>query len=311
MRSRPWPWQVSFVALGAIWGCSFLFIKLGLQSFTPVQVAFGRLVIGSIALLVIARATGTGLPTSRRTWRHLAVTGLLFCSIPFTLFAYGETHVSSILAGIINAATPLTTLAVTLLAFPEERPTRERIAGLLVGFTGVLVVIDVWQGFGGGELVGVLACVAAICCYGIAFPYTRRHLASSGEGPIALATGQVLLGAVFLLPVVLAETALGAGRVALPIAPATVGGMLALGALGSGVAYILNTQIVIAAGGTVASSVTYVTPLVAVVAGMAVLGEPPTWNEPIGALVVLLGVAIAQGRLRLPVSRATWSRPAL
>jgi drug/metabolite transporter (DMT)-like permease len=107
--SRARPWQVSFLALGAIWGCSFLFIKLGLQSLTPVQVAFGRVAIGAITLLGIARLTRTALPRSARTWRHLSVTALLFCSLPFTLFAFGETHVSSILAGIINAATPLTT----------------------------------------------------------------------------------------------------------------------------------------------------------------------------------------------------------
>src|SRR3954452_10338879 len=93
------PWQLSFVALGAIWGCSFLFIKLGLQSLTPVEVAFARLAIGAAVLLLITRATGT--PSPRRSpWRHLAVVALLFCSIPFTLFAWGETQVSSILAGI-------------------------------------------------------------------------------------------------------------------------------------------------------------------------------------------------------------------
>ena len=304
MRSgRSVPWQVLFFALGLIWGCSFLFIKLGLESFTPVQVAFGRLAIGALTLLLVARLTGTRLPSARSTWRHLVVTGLLFCSIPFTLFAYGETHVSSILAGIINAATPLATLAVTLLAFPEERPTRERIVGLLVGFAGVLVVLGVWTGFPGGELAGVVACMLAVVCYGIAFPYTRRHLARTGDGPIALATGQVLLGMLFLVPIVALEAFLGGGGIVTPIAADTVIGMLALGALGSGIAYVLNTRIVLVAGGTVASSVTYLTPIVAVVAGVAFLGEPVAWYQLVGTLVVLLGVAVAQGRVRLPAAR--------
>lgn len=292
------PWQASFLALGAIWGCSFLFIKLGLQSFTPVQVAFGRLAIGALTLLAIARATGTPLPRRRATWRHLAVVALLFCSIPFTLFAWGETQVSSILAGIINACTPLATLAVTLAAFPEERPTRERVAGLAIGFAGALVVVGAWDGIGGGELAGVLACVGAICCYGIAFPYTRRHFVASGDGPIGIATGQVVLGALFLLPVIVAQAALGGGAVTTPISGGTIAGMLALGALGSGVAYVLNTRIVMIAGGTVASSVTYITPLFAVVAGVALLGEPLSWHQPVGGAVVLLGVAVAQGRIR-------------
>jgi drug/metabolite transporter (DMT)-like permease len=297
---RDVPWQVSFAVLGSIWGCSFLFIKLGLQSFTPVQVAFGRLAIGALTLLVIARATGTSLPRRRETWRHLAVAALLFCSIPFVLFAWGETQVSSILAGLINACTPLATLVVVLAAFPEEHPTRERVAGLGIGFAGILVLIGAWEGIGGGELLGILACVGAISCYGIAFPYSRRHLARTGDGPVGIATGQVTLAALFLLPVVVLEAALGGGGVKLPISAATIVGMLALGGLGTGVAYVLNTRIVMAAGGTVASSVTYVTPLVAVAAGFLLLGEPLSWHQPVGGAIVLLGVAVSQGRLRVP-----------
>ncbi len=201
--------------------------------------------------------------------------------------------------GSSTPSTPLATLAVTLAAFPEERPTRERIVGLGVGFVGVLIVLGVWNGVGGAELEGVAACVAAVCCYGLAYPYTRRHLVATGDGPLALATGQVILGAAFLLPVVIVTAALDGGGITTPVEPSTIVGMLALGALGSGIAYVLNTRIVMAAGGTVASSVTYVTPLVAVIVGTALLQESITWNEPVGALVVLAGVAVAQGRFRV------------
>jgi drug/metabolite transporter (DMT)-like permease len=245
------------------------------------------------------------LPRARRTWGYLAVVALLFCSIPFTLFAWGETQVSSILAGIINACTPLATLLIVLAAFPEERPTRERIVGLGIGFLGVLVVVGVWEGIGGSELAGVLACIAAITCYGLAFPLTRRHLVNTGDGPISIATGQVLLAALFLLPVVLVSTALGSPVVIAAPSPTTILAMLALGALGSGVAYVLNTHIVAVAGGTVASSVTYVTPLVSVAAGALILAEPLNWHEPVGGAIVLLGVAIAQGRIPLPATLRT------
>jgi len=298
LRSVSWPWW--FFGLGLIWGCSFLFIKLGLEALTPVGVAFGRLAIGSVTLLLIARATGTRLPQARRTWGYLALVALLFCSIPFTLFAWGETQVSSILAGIINACTPLATLVIVLLAFPEERPTRQRIVGLAIGFVGVLIVVGVWEGIGGGELLGVLACIGAITCYGLAFPLTRRHLVNTGDGPISIAAAQVTLAALFLLPVAVASTLLGSPIVTGPPSAATIIGMLALGALGSGVAYVLNTHIVGVAGGTVASSVTYVTPLVSVAAGALLLAEPLNWHEPVGAAVVLLGVAISQGRIPLP-----------
>ncbi len=297
---RALPWQLWFLVLGAIWGCSFLFIKLGLESFTPVQVAFGRVAIGALVLLVIARATGTRLPRGRATWMHLSVVGLLFCSIPFTLFAYGETQVSSILAGIINAGTPLMALLVILVAFSEERPGRDGIAGLGVGFVGVLVVVGAWNGLGGGELLGVLACIGAILCYGIAYPYIRRHLTHTGDGPIAIATGQVTMGAVFLLPVVVGTSLAGTGQVTTPIAVSTVVGMLALGALGSGIAYVLSTHIVIEAGPSVASSVTYITPLFAVAVGSVILSEPLAWYQPVGGAIVLVGVAISQGRIRIP-----------
>ncbi len=302
---RVFPWQVAFVVLGAIWGCSFLFIKLGLESLSPIGVAFVRLAIGAATLLAITAVTKTPLPRGRSTWGHLSVMALLFCSIPFTLFAWGETQVSSILAGIVNATTPLTTLVAVLAAFPEERPTRERIVGLLVGFAGVLVVVGVWKGIGGGELAGVLACVGAVICYGIVYPYSRRHIISAESNPIAIATGQVVLGALFLLPVVVGESLLGDPVVHGPVSGNTVLAMLALGALGSGIAYVLSFRIVKAAGATTASSVTYITPLFAVIAGVLLLSEPLSWHEPVGGLIVLLGVAIAQGRLRklLPLSR--------
>ncbi len=297
---RAAPWQLWFLVLGVIWGCSFLFIKLGLQSFTPVQVAFGRVTIGAIVLLTILRATGTPLPRGRETWKHLAVVALTFCSIPFTLFAYGETQVSSILAGIINAGTPLATLLVVLVAFPVERPGRSGIAGLGVGFVGVLVVVGAWNGLGGGELLGVLACIGAILCYGIAWPYTRHHLAGVPEGPIAIAAAQVSLGSLFLLPVVVVVTLVGGGGPQTPVALDTIVGMLALGALGSGIAYVLSNHIVIEAGSTIASSVTYITPLFAVAAGSIFLSESLEWYQPVGGAIVLLGVAISQGRIRIP-----------
>jgi drug/metabolite transporter (DMT)-like permease len=300
LRSVPWPWW--FLTLGMIWGCSFLFIKLGDEALTPVGVAFVRLVIGSVTLLAIVRATGTRLPRARRTWGYLSLVALLFCSIPFTLFAWGETQVSSILAGIINACTPLATLVIVLLAFPEERPTRERVVGLGVGFAGVLIVVGVWEGLGGSEVLGVLACIGAVTCYGLAFPLTRRHLVNTGDGPISIAAAQVTLAALFLLPVALLETAMGSPIVTGPPSAAVIVAMLALGGLGSGVAYVLNTHIVAVAGGTVASSVTYVTPLVAVAAGALILAEPLNWHEPVGAAVVLLGVAVSQGRVPLPAA---------
>ncbi|MFN8622493.1 MAG: DMT family transporter [Chloroflexota bacterium] len=296
MRRPGLPWPLAFALLGLIWGCSFLFIKVAVGSLSAVQVGFGRLAIGAVTLLVIAALSRTRLPRDPRIWAHLAVTGLLFCSLPGVLFAFGEQHVSSILAGIINGATPLMTLLLVLVAFPEEHPTRERMAGLGVGFAGVLVVLGVWNGFAGSELEGVIACIAAIGCYGLAYPWTRRYLAGSGEPPVAIATGQVLTGALFLAPLFLVD--LVANGAPAPTKDALLA-LIALGMLSSGIAYVLAARLIIVAGSTVASTVTYVTPVVAVVMGILVLGEPIEWYEPVGAAIVLAGVAIAQGRIRL------------
>jgi drug/metabolite transporter (DMT)-like permease len=285
---------MSATGFALIWGCSFAFTSVSLRALTPVQVAAGRILLGAAALLMLAIVTRTPLPRGRRTWAHLAVVGALLNAAPFTLFAYGQQYISSVLAGIINAATPLATLLVILIAFPEEKPNRERVAGLAVGFTGVCVVLGVWRGFTGGQWNGVLACLAAIGCYGVAFPYARRYLSGAGQPPVALATGQVLTATAMTLPVLLLTGAT-------PHAPVTadvVVAMLLLGALGSGLAYVLNFQIVAAAGASTASTVTYVTPIVAAAVGVMLLGEHVAWNEPLGGLVVLAGVAVAQGRLR-------------
>ena len=275
------PWQVWFFVLAGIWGCSFWWIKIGLVALAPVQVAFARTAIGALTLLAISATTRTSLPRKRETWRHLIIVALLLNSVPATLFAFGETQVSSVLAGIINATTPLATLVVVLLAFPEEHPTLERIAGLLVGFIGVLIIIGVWQGLGSAEWVG------------IAFPYTRRHLTSLPDSRTSLATGQVLAGALILVP-----AAIVAGPLRGAIGMDTVLAMLALGALGSGAAYLLNYHVITAAGGTTASTVTYLTPLVAVLVGLFFLGEQVTLNQPIGGAIALAGIALSQGRLR-------------
>jgi drug/metabolite transporter (DMT)-like permease len=266
-----------------------------LRAVSPVDVAFLRLFAGASALLIISALTRTSLPHRLETWRHLFVFSLLVNSVPFTLFAYGETHVSAVLAGLINSMTPLTTLGAVLLIFRQERATRNIIVGLLVGLLGVLVVIGVWRGFGQGQLLGVGACLVAVICYGLGFPYARRHLSQRELPPVSLATGQVLCGTLQLLPFALAF-----GHVRHHPPTSSILGLLALGVLGTGIAYILNFHVVSSAPATVASSVTYLTPVFAVIVGVAFLNERLTWYEPVGALLILAGAAIAQNRLRWP-----------
>lgn len=291
-------WLLPYLGAALIWGCSFLFIKLGLQALSPIHVAFWRQALGALALLALVAVTRVPLPRDRATWGHLFVVAILLNSVPSALFAFGETHVSSVVAGIINAVTPLATIAAAFIAFPSERPTAGRVVGILVGFAGILVVVGIWNGVGSSEALGALACLGAVACYGIGFPYIRRNLAPRGERPLALAAGQITIAALQLLPfAVLDSSPIGV------LTPQVVGGMLALGILGTGIAYVWSFQVIERAGATMASTVTYLTPLVAIIVGALLLAEPVTANQPLGGLVVLLGVALAQGRLAFPTRR--------
>jgi len=279
---------------------SFVLIKIGNRGFTPVQVSFGRMLFGLLALTPVLLAQRGRLPRDRRTWLHLGVAAVLVNSAPFTLFAFGEQHVSSLLAGIWNGTTPLFVLVVVLLTLPDERPTRERALGLALGFAGVLVVLGAWRGIGGGELVGSAACLAAAILYGIGFPYLRRYLATGGLSVPVLAFGQLAMGT---LQLALILPFAGGLPGAIPAGP--LAAVATLGAIGTGAAYLLNYSIIRDAGATAASTVTYLVPVFATIAGVALLGERLTWNEPAGGLLVLLGVAASQGRLRRPALRPT------
>ena len=154
---------------------------------------------------------------------------------------------------------------------------------------------ETWRGIGGGALTGQLACAAAAFCYGLGFPYTRRFLSSRPEGGVALSAMQLVCATAMLalfIPLSRGPT--------LHLSWQAVGSLLALGILGSGVAYALNFAIVRAKGAGVASTVTYLIPVFATILGVAVLGEPVEWNQPVGTSLLLAGIAMSQGRLRLP-----------
>jgi drug/metabolite transporter (DMT)-like permease len=267
-------WGTKFLLLALIWGLSFLFIKLGEERLAALHVALGRMLTGTATLAVILAVRRERLPSGWRTWGHLVVASLLLNAVPFSLIAYGEQHVSSVVAGIWNATTPLFTLPVAVALIAEERLTRRRAIGLLIGLAGVLTVLGIWRGHGATSIEGNLLCLGSAVSYGFGFPYARRFLAS----------------------------------------------VLTLGALGTGIAYILNYSIIRDAGATVASTVTYIIPIFSTLAGIIFLNERLTWYQPLGAAVILLGAAIAQERLhqcsrgstrRSPVADATSLEPSL
>jgi len=287
-------WVAPYLALGVVWGCSFIFIKLGLDFLTPFGVAFGRCTLGALTLLAWARYKKIALPRSGKLWAHLWVVSLLLNVVPGVLFALAETEVTSILAGIINAVTPLMTLIAIIVVTRDEKPKFYQVLGIGIGFIGVLTVLGAWQGLGDNPLWAVLVLLAAVTCYGFSFPYSRRFVIPHKLQSESIAAAQVSTGALTLLPFYLFD-----GIAKDIYRPGPVFAMLALGIFGSGFAYIWNFKIMAIAGSAIASSVTYLTPVVAVIVGVIFLREKLYWYEPVGAVIVLLGAAIGQNRIKL------------
>ena len=193
-------WLPAYLALGTVWGCSFIFIELGLEFLTPFGVAFIRCALGAITLLIFTKIRKVDLPADRKIWQKLWVVAMLLNVIPGVLFAFAQQYVTSVLASIINAGTPLMTLVFMLIVFREEKLKPEQIIGLLIGALGVLTVVGVWKDLGDNQLVGVIALLIAISCYGASYPYSTRNVIPLKLKPEALATGQLIMAAVTLLP---------------------------------------------------------------------------------------------------------------
>lgn len=284
-------WVPAYLSLGLVWGCSFIFIELGLVFLSPFGVTFIRCALGAITLIIIAKLRKVELPKDKQVWQKLWVVAMLLNVIPGVLFAFAQQYITSVLAGIINATTPLMTLIFLLIIFREEKIKLEQIYGLLIGALGVMVVVGVWKDLGDNQLIGVLALLIAVSCYGASYPYSTRYVIPLKLKPEALATGQLLMATITLLPLFIIN---GFSSNNYPVK--SVVAMLCLGIFGSGFAYIWNFSITAAAGSAIASTVTYLTPVVAVFVGWLYLNEDIAWHELIGAVIVIIGALLSQGR---------------
>ncbi|MEU6544975.1 DMT family transporter [Streptomyces sp. NPDC046859] len=282
-------WRLRFAALSLIWGFSFLLIKVGTDGYAPFQVTLGRLVFGTAVLAAAMAVKRERLPRGARTWGHLAVAAFLLNALPFSLFAYSELTIPSTLAGICNATSPLWGMALSMVALSEDRPTRVRVAGLGIGFVGVLTVLGAWQGFDGLDARGTAMALLASLSYPIGWIYVRRTLAGNGSSHLALTGAQLLLATGQLAVVTPLFTSLPTRFPLLPLLA-----VVALGALGTGLAVLIQYGLVAEVGPTTAQMVTYFIPVIATAAGVAVLGESLAWSTPVGAVIVLAGAALTQ-----------------
>jgi drug/metabolite transporter (DMT)-like permease len=277
--------------LALIWGSSFLWIKLALRGLSPVEVTLARLVLGAGVLFVVVAVRRQALPRGSAVWMHIVVAALFANAAPYLLFALGEQHVASSTAGVLNATTPLWTVLVALTVRHQKSVSLRQGSGLILGFGGALLIFAPWQSVSGFASAGAIACLAAAASYGISYVYMDRYLARRGINPVTLSACQLLAAAVLL------AIALGVAGVPAPRLDATVVvSIVILGLLGTGVAYVLNYQIITSEGATVASTVTYLLPVVAIVLGVGVLGEQITLLIIAGIALILMGVALTRQR---------------
>lgn len=291
------PWQVKFIALVVIWGSSFLLMKVGLEGLAPVQIAALRILTGAAVITGLLYARGGRLPRGRRVWGHLVVCGFFLAAFPFTMFAMSETRITSALAGIGNATTPIATVLATMAILPGERATGRRLLAVVIGFLGVVTIMQPWTVTDRPDLLGFGMALAGGASYGIGWTYNRRYLAHADLGGLSQPAATLLVGLALMVPIVVgwaltqdnafaAVTAYaGAGRGArdwLPLACVVL-----LGVVGTGWAYTLQFDVIRGAGPVVGSTITYLIPVVSVLLGVLVLGEHLTVATLVGFAIVL------------------------
>lgn len=289
-----------WIALAVIWGSSFLLMKLGLESLHPMQIATLRIGIAAITLALLAAATRTRMPKDGRTWGLLAICSFFLTALPFTAFVVAETRISSAAAGLGNAITPVATVLFALLLLPSDRLTPRKLAAVLLGLLGVVLIAQPWSSVAGPDLLGFGIAVLGGASYGVGWTLNRRLLAHTEVPGIAHPTALMITGLPMALVALVtwsllegwSPVAVHGDLASLPLALLAV---IALGAIGTGVAYILQFEVVRAVGPTVSATVTYLIPVVAVTLGVLVLGEQLGLWQLLGAAIVIgAGILVGQ-----------------
>jgi drug/metabolite transporter (DMT)-like permease len=279
------------VTLSILWGGSFFFTKIAVLELPPLTVALGRVAIAATILIVLARMTGVALPDRMTAWRPYLLMGLLNNAIPFGLIFWGQTHIPSGLAAILNATTPLFTVLVAHVATADEKLTPARLAGVAAGLAGVVVMIgpDLLSELG-ANVLAQLACLGAAISYAFAGVYGRRF---RGEPPLRVAAGQLVASSVLLAPVVIL---LDRPWTLAPPSATAIAALVALAALSTALAYLIYFRILARAGATNVALVTFLIPVSAILLGTLVLGEQLEPRHLVGMAAIAVGLAAIDGR---------------
>ncbi len=286
-------------SLGLIWGSAFLFIKVAVGSFDPFTYVWLRLTIAAVALVIILRLSGRRLALPLGVWAAVGLLALLNNVVPFLLFGWGQKHIASGLAAILQATTPIFGVITAHFLTADEKITPSRLIGVVIGFAGVATMIGPQiAGDGGNHLLAQLACLFASLLYALAGIFARRFKAL-GVAPMELAAAQFVAGAILLAPVALT---LGQSLTALPTSLAAWGAVALLAIVGSAFAYVLFFRLIETAGATNSMLVTLLVPPIAITLGALVFGEQFGLAQIAGLLLIAAGLAVIDGRLlkRLP-----------
>jgi drug/metabolite transporter (DMT)-like permease len=289
----PTEWSM-LLTMSVLWGGSFFFVGIAVKELPPLTIVSLRVALAAAMLCPMLRMFGLRFPNERRAWAAFLGMGLLNNVIPFCMIVWAQTQIPSGLAAILNAATPLFTVLVAHAFTPDEKLTGTRLAGVLVGLAGVVVIIgpNAFQGIGDGVLAE-LAVLAAALSYAFAGVFGRRF-ARMGIAPIATATGQVTASTVMLLPLAL----LVERPWTLPMpSAATSLAILGLAALSTALGYVLYFRILATAGATNLLLVTFLIPVSAILLGALVLSERLSAQHFVGIALIGAGLAAIDGRL--------------
>ncbi len=289
----PLEWAM-LIALSVLWGGSFFFQGVAVRELPAMTIVVARVGLAALTLWIVLALTGIRVPGSRRVWAAFFGMGVLNNAIPFSLIIWGQAHIGSGLASILNAMTPLFSVIVAHLATGDEKLTPAKLFGVAAGIAGVTVMIG-WQALGslGLEVAAQLAVLGAALSYGFASVFGRRFR-DLGVPPVATAAGQVTASTVLMVPLMLLVDA----PWALP-APslATIGALVCLAVLSTALAYILFFRILAGAGAVNISLVTFLIPPTAIALGIGFLNERLEFNHLVGLALIGVGLCAIDGRI--------------
>jgi len=285
---------VILLTLSVLWGGSFFFIEVLVEHLPPLTIVTLRVGLAAITLWLIILARKYKIPGTLKAWSALIIVGFLNNALPFSLITWGQTHINSGLSSIFNATTPFFTVIVAGALLADERITRNKLLGVLIGIIGVSILIglDALKGIT-GSVFGQLAVLGAAISYAFAGVFARRFKAL-GISPLMVATGQVSTAAIMLAPLALMVDK--PWTLAVPPAP-IIGAMLGLAFLSTVVAYILYFRLIASAGATNAALVTFIIPISAILLGVFILEETFTPIQAIGMALIGVGLVVMDGRL--------------